>query len=425
MKYRLFFPLSVILAMLISASGLSAHNAAAPEDEGGAPQKGWYIGVEGGLPFGVSTFTSFGHDKTRFGWTGGLYGGYRFNPVLSAEVVAKYGQMTLASCSYCADHGYWLGADGARYNVAVLGQEGWDYSALQSKVNIGQYGARLNVNLLGFFSGTRNSRWSLSLSPHLYAVSTKADIQTISDKTSRIQGGTDWHLGYGGDIQVACHLTRTLQLGLYSGVTALTGARMDALPVYLHKCNFVWESGIRLGFVFGRKNRAAKKGTSSAPVTYPAEPTQSQSEPQKPASEEPQSAVEEPQENAAEPEQTTRPQKESESPAANEPAVSFPDVYFGFDKTTLSGSEESSLQEILAKMNENPQMKITVRGWCDRWGTEAVNSRYSTARAEAVKKWLVARGISADRIETVGMGIDRNAATSAKARHASVETQKN
>ena len=35
----------------------------------------WYVGVEGGIPFGFSTFSSFGHDKTRLGWAAGLYGG--------------------------------------------------------------------------------------------------------------------------------------------------------------------------------------------------------------------------------------------------------------------------------------------------------------------------------------------------------------
>ena len=46
--------------------------------------EGWYGGVLGGFPFGFSnTSTSFGADQTRFGWTAVLYGGYRFNPVLS------------------------------------------------------------------------------------------------------------------------------------------------------------------------------------------------------------------------------------------------------------------------------------------------------------------------------------------------------
>ena len=34
----------------------------------------------------------------------------------------------------------------------------------------------------------------------------------------------------------------------HSGLTRLTGERMDGMPEHLHKNNFVWESGVRLGF---------------------------------------------------------------------------------------------------------------------------------------------------------------------------------
>ena len=47
-----------------------------------AENTNWYIGIQGGVPFGVSTFSSFGADKTRAGYDIGLYAGYRFNPVL-------------------------------------------------------------------------------------------------------------------------------------------------------------------------------------------------------------------------------------------------------------------------------------------------------------------------------------------------------
>ena len=37
-------------------------------EDGKTGQQGWYVGVEGGMPFGFSTFSSFGHDKTHLGW---------------------------------------------------------------------------------------------------------------------------------------------------------------------------------------------------------------------------------------------------------------------------------------------------------------------------------------------------------------------
>ena len=106
----------------------------------------------------------------------------------------------------------------------------------------------MNINLLGLFPQTADSRWDLAVSPHIYAVTTKADIHTIADKAKVMKGSTNWHLGYGADLQVGYLLTSCLKLGIYSGLTRLTGERMDGMPEHLHKNNFLWESGVRLGF---------------------------------------------------------------------------------------------------------------------------------------------------------------------------------
>lgn len=88
--------------------------------------QGWYIGIEGGMPLGFSTFSSFGHDKTHLGWAAGLYGGYRFNSIFSAELSAKYGEMNLSAQDCCVERNYWLGSDGMLYNAGVLGMDSWE-----------------------------------------------------------------------------------------------------------------------------------------------------------------------------------------------------------------------------------------------------------------------------------------------------------
>lgn len=153
------------------------------------------------MPFGFSTFSSFGHDKTHLGWAAGLYGGYRFNSIFSAELSAKYGEMNLSAQDCCVERNYWLGSDGMLYNAGVLGMDSWEYANLKSHVRMGWYGARVNVNLLGLFHKTANSRWDLAVSPHIYAVTTKADIQTIADDAKVMKGSTNWHLGYGADLR--------------------------------------------------------------------------------------------------------------------------------------------------------------------------------------------------------------------------------
>ena len=236
----------LLVALLAFILPFSFAKAEVKED-GKTGQQGWYVGIEGGMPFGFSTFSSFGHDKTHLGWAAGLYGGYRFNSIFSAELSAKYGEMNLSAQDCCVERNYWLGSDGVLYKAGVLGMDSWEYANLKSHVRMGQYGARLNVNLLGLFHQTANSRWNLAVSPHIYAVTTKANIQTITDDAKVMKGSTNWHLGYGADLLVGYQLTSCLKLGIYSGLTRLTGERMDGMPEHLHKNNFLWESGIRLG----------------------------------------------------------------------------------------------------------------------------------------------------------------------------------
>lgn len=213
----------------------------------------WYGGIEGGVPFGVSTFSSFGADKTRAGYALGLFGGYRFNPVLSAELSAKWGKANLSARDCCAEGGYWLGADGKTVHAPVAGFGGADYADLKSSVSLQQYGVRLNVNLLGFFRKTRQSRWKLELSPMLAAVGTKADVKTIAGGNSLMKDKTRWHLGAGGNVQASYAVTDNLHLGIYSGITCLTGKGMDGVAEHIHDGNFLWESGVRIGWNFGNR----------------------------------------------------------------------------------------------------------------------------------------------------------------------------
>ena len=395
----------LLVAMLAFILPFSFVKAEVKED-GKATSHDWYVGIEGGMPFGFSTFSSFGHDKTHLGWATGLYGGYRFNSIFSAELSAKYGEMNLSAQDCCVERNYWLGSDGVLYKAGVLGIDSWEYANLKSHVRMGWYGARVNVHLLGLFHKTADSRWDLAVSPHIYAVTTKADILTIADDAKVMNGSTNWHLGYGADLQVGYQLTSCLKLGIYSGLTRLTGERMDGMPEHLHKNNFVWESGVRLGISLAKakkKNRIVE--TPSVPQTevLPQEPTPSEEVNQKETVDKAETKV------------AVQDIKESAK-------VTFPVIYFAFNRIGIQQNEKTKLNAILKTLKENPEMKVTVTGWCDTKGSVAVNKRISRQRAETVKTWLVKHGIEASRITAIGNGSD-GTQNAAKARR--VETKDN
>ena len=405
MKNRSTTQIRLLVAVLVSILSFAKAEAS---DSNLPDSKGWYLGVDGGLPFGLSTFSSFGHDKTHLGWAAGIYGGYRFNPIFSAELSARYGEVNLSAQDCCVERNYWLGSDGMLYNASVLGMDSWEYAQLKSQVRMGWYGARVHVNLLGLLSNTAHSRWTVAVSPHLYAVTTCADIQTLADHAEVMKGSTRWHLGYGASLQAGYQLTSNLNLGIYSGLTRLSGERMDGMPEHLHKNNFVWESGIRLGISFAKTKKEKLMETSPMP----------QQEVLKQETQQQESA---PEVNTAKQLQTTdkAETKVAVQGAAESAKVTFPAIYFGFNRITIRPSEVSKLKNILCILKENPEMKVTVTGWCDTRGSVAVNRRISRQRAQALKNWLVKRGIAASRISVVGKGSD-GSRTASKARR--VET---
>ncbi len=389
-----------ILTALLVLAFLPAMAQEQTESEPRATEKGWFVGVQGGMPFGVSTFSSFGADKTRMGWSAGVYGGYRFNEILSLEATAKWDQINLSAQDCCIDHNLWLGDDGVHYNAPVLDMNGWGYDNLKSNVFMQHYGFQLNVNILGFFNATKQSRWTLEVSPLLAAVGTKSTVNAISDGAEVIKDNNKWHLGVGGNLQAGFQATKHLNIGVYSGLTYLTGKSMDGMPEYRHEANYVWESGIKIGIKFGAKS------SKVVPIDVP------------PVVEEPQPVVEEPifQSDSLELSAPSDTIAEQQQPIVEAKPVILPVIYFAFNGTAIAEGELTKLQEIKKKMDANPEMKITVNGWCDTKGGKAVNERISLKRAETVKNWLVGNGIAAERITVKGNGSDFNKPDAAKAR---------
>jgi outer membrane protein OmpA-like peptidoglycan-associated protein len=87
------------------------------------------------------------------------------------------------------------------------------------------------------------------------------------------------------------------------------------------------------------------------------------------------------------------------------------EVQFAFDKATISPKSAELLDEIAAVMVEHPEiLRVEVEGHTDAVGTPAYNKNLSQKRADAVRKALIERGVTEDRLTAKGYGKDAPAA---------------
>ena len=79
---------------------------------------------------------------------------------------------------------------------------------------------------------------------------------------------------------------------------------------------------------------------------------------------------------------------------------------FDFDKAVLKPEGKSAIDsEIISKLSGVQKLELVlVTGHTDRIGSQQYNQRLSERRADAVRDYLVSRGVPRDRIETLGMG---------------------
>lgn len=80
------------------------------------------------------------------------------------------------------------------------------------------------------------------------------------------------------------------------------------------------------------------------------------------------------------------------------------DVFFDYDKAEIRSNEKPAAEGDASFLAQHPNMRVVVEGHCDDRGSEEYNLALGESRARALRKELVARGVSPDRIKTISYG---------------------
>lgn len=77
-------------------------------------------------------------------------------------------------------------------------------------------------------------------------------------------------------------------------------------------------------------------------------------------------------------------------------------ILFATNSSTLSPAARTDLSQFALSLQQNPETNVQVFGYTDNTGSYEVNQRVSTARADAVKTYLINAGVAASRITAQG-----------------------
>lgn len=87
--------------------------------------------------------------------------------------------------------------------------------------------------------------------------------------------------------------------------------------------------------------------------------------------------------------------------------VLIDNIFYDFDKATLTSASTQALDKLVALLKENSHVTIELSAHCDYKGNSEYNKRLSQRRAQTVVDYLIAHGIDKERLTPVGYGKER------------------
>ena len=96
--------------------------------------------------------------------------------------------------------------------------------------------------------------------------------------------------------------------------------------------------------------------------------------------------------------------KPAPAPAVATKVTYAADAFFDFDKSVLKPEGKAKLDDLASKVKDINLEVIIAVGHTDSVGSDAYNQKLSVRRSEAVKAYLVSKGIEKNRVYTEGKG---------------------
>lgn len=82
-------------------------------------------------------------------------------------------------------------------------------------------------------------------------------------------------------------------------------------------------------------------------------------------------------------------------------------IHFDLDKSNIRPEDAATLDQKVAILQANPELRIRIGGHCDERGSDEYNLALGNRRAQSGKQYLVSHGIDAGRIETQSWGEEK------------------
>ena len=100
----------------------------------------------------------------------------------------------------------------------------------------------------------------------------------------------------------------------------------------------------------------------------------------------------------------------SESVPSHMDMAAMGNIYFDFDKFTLSAEARQTLADNANYLKAHSGTQVVIEGHCDERGSDEYNLALGESRALAAKNYLVSLGVSASRLSVISYGEEKPAA---------------